>query len=315
MTGHYLLGIIFAILAGVMNALGNILQKSAVNRIISRARQRSFTAQYVRDPVWLIGLVLPMGLSTIFNLASQSRIGPALVPALMASGLIVLAIGSVKLLGEKLKASEWIGIVSLVFGIALLGFSKLEISQSEVDLSDIHTQTRLAVFSILLAFFWGLSWLLAQRGKNLTRGLVMAFSSGLPYCLSNLWTLPMLMTVGLVFSGTARMALAVIFIVACIILIGTNLIGVWQTQEAYRFAPANKAIPFQQVPTQTVPILIYLFVFQRSLTNFAIAFVPLGLVLILAGAFLLAKRQVGSTPTEAGPAFSSGATRARSAPR
>jgi drug/metabolite transporter (DMT)-like permease len=292
MAGDYALGVFFAILCGVMNALGTLLQKSAVNKILLRTHEGSFTAQFMRSPIWLTGLVVTVGLGTTFNLASQSRIGPALVPALTSSGLIILAIGSVKLLRERLKPSDWMGIVCLVFGIALLGFSELEIPQSAVDLLNYQTQHRLVSFSIGLLLCWGLSGSLAQR-IYLSRGLLLAFSSGLPYCLSNMWILPMLMTIGLVFSGKAQVVQVVIFIVSCIILVSSNLVGIRQTQEAYRFAPASKALPIQMVPTQIVPILIYLLVFQRSITGVAILLVLLGVAFILIGGFLLGKRGAG----------------------
>jgi drug/metabolite transporter (DMT)-like permease len=290
MPGNYILGVFFAILAGAMNAFGAILQKSVIKKIASKAQAGSFTANFLRNPIWVMGLVVSLGLGTFFNLSAQSRIGPALVPALTASGMIILAIASAKMLDEQLKSFEWMGIVSLVIGIACLGFSRLQIHRSEVDLLDHGTQSRIAVFSLALVLCWGLLLLLAQKVNHLSRGLLLAISAGLPFCISNLWILPLLMTIGLVFSSQAQFAELVIFILSCIILIVTNLVGVWQTQESYRYAPANKAQPLQQVSTQIAPIFIYLFVFQRPIVGAAIIQVPLGVTLIVAGGFLLGNR-------------------------
>ena len=99
------------------------------------------------------------------------------------------------------------------------------------------------------------------------------------------------MTIGLVLSGTAMRAHLVIIIISCIILVVTNMLGIRQTQASYRFAPANKAQPIQQVPTQTVLILIFIFVFQRSITYTAIIFVPLVVTVINIGGFLLGNRR------------------------
>lgn len=102
--------------------------KSAVNRILARSWEGSFTAQFVRDPLWITGLACNMGLGTILVLTSQNYIGPALVPGLAAAGMMItLAFGSARLAGEELKFSEWVGIFCLVFGIAALGLSRLEI--------------------------------------------------------------------------------------------------------------------------------------------------------------------------------------------
>lgn len=298
MTGNYFLGILLAILAGTMNAVGAILQKSAINRIISRAQQGSFTARFIRDPIWISGLAVSIGLGTIFNFAAQNRIGPALVPALTASGMIILAFGSAKLLNEKLKAFEWLGIFSLIIGISFLGFSRLQIPKSEVDLLDRETQIRIAVFSFALILCWGFTWLTAKKVKTSSKGLLMAVSAGFPFCLSNLWILPLLITIDPVFTGASRLAETVIFILSCIILIITNMLGIRQTQEAYRFAPANKAQPLQQVPTQIAPILIYLSVFQRPISDIALFLVPSGVTLILTGGFLLGKRRLDMKSNE-----------------
>jgi drug/metabolite transporter (DMT)-like permease len=291
MPASYYWGILFAILAGILNMVGTLMQKKAVNRIVARNQGGSFTAQFLRDPLWMSGLLVALFSGTAFYLAAQNRIGPALVPGLMASALIPLAFSSARLLDEKLRPSEWLGIIVLVVGITLLGFSKMEISKQDVDLLDPRTQWRGSLFSVILLIAWGLTWLAAIRTRNLTRGLLMAFSSALPYCISNLWVLPMLMTIGLVFSGSANLTQVVIFVLSCFILVGTNIFGIRMTQEAYRFAPANKVQPIEKIPDQIVPILLYLFVFQRVMTAEAALIVPLGVLLILAGGFLLGNRR------------------------
>jgi hypothetical protein len=52
-------------------------------------------------------------------------LGPALIPGLMAAGLIVLVLGSIWILGEKLGAAEIAAIALLVLSITLLGLSRL----------------------------------------------------------------------------------------------------------------------------------------------------------------------------------------------
>jgi protein-S-isoprenylcysteine O-methyltransferase Ste14 len=110
----------------------------------------------------------------------------------------------------------------------------------------------------------------------------------------------MLITIGPVFSGAAGAVQVVVFVAACFILIFTNMLGIRQTQESYRFAPANKAQPIQQVPTQIVPILIYLIVFQRVIADASLVLVPLGVTLIITGGFLLAQRRVEMKTQETG---------------
>ena len=291
----YGFGVFCAIMSGVVNAFGAILQKGVVNRIPVEKRGDRLMAQLLRSPAWLLGLVLTLGLGSVFTLYSQSLIGPALVPGLSASGMIVLAIGSVSLIGEKLKPSEILGIVLMVIGIALLGYSNLSIPGSEVNLLDRSLLLRIALFSAALGLCWLLSLLLAQRATDLAKGLILAVSGGFLYCLSNLWIMPLLVTIGRVFAGTAQTVQVIMFVISCIMLVTTNAAGIRQVQEAYRFAPASKVQPIQRVPTQIVPILIYFVVFQRSASGPAIILVLLSVALIVVSGFLL-RTQGGGEP-------------------
>jgi len=233
-----------------------------------------------------------MGFGTIFNLSAQKLIGPALVPGLTAAGIIVLAIGSVKLIGEKLIVSEFAGIGILVTGIFFLGYSNLQIPSYTVDLLQANLLVRITLFSVGLGLCWFCFQLLALKTKNLHRGLTLAFSTGFLYSLSNLWILPLILTINRVFAGTARDIQLAIFIFSCFILVSTNLLGIRHTQEAYQYAPASKVQPILQIPTQIIPILIYFIVYQRATNGIALLYIPLGVLMIISSGFLLGKRKV-----------------------
>lgn len=288
-----ILGILLGLLAGTTTAVGAILQKTAINRFNSGQRKGGFVTNVVRDPLWLAGLVIGHGLASLFVLGAQSLIGPALMPALIASGLVALALASTKLLHENLKPLEWLGVGLLVTGITLVGLSQLQIHPAEVDLLDGGLHFRAGIFTAGFALFWGLSWLATLRLRGVARGLLLALSSGAPYCLANLWLLPLLITTGPLLSGAATPQYRVIFLVACLVFIPAVVLGLWQTQESYRYAPANRALPIQQVPQQFAPILIYIFIFQRPLHGMALLVVITGVILVLSGGFLLGNRQAG----------------------
>ena len=287
----YALGVFCAIMSGTMNACGAILQKSVVNRMSVEKGGDSFMSQLLRSPAWVLSLVITFGLGTVFTLYSQSLIGPALVPGLAASGMIVLAIGSVRLIGEKLRPTEMLGIVLMVLGVFLLSYSNLSLSSDELNLSDRGLLLRIGLFTVVLGLCWLLFLLLAQRARDLAKGLTLAFSGGFLYGLSNLWIMPLLVTIGLVFAGTAQTIQVIVFVISCVMLVTTNTAAIRQVQEAYRFAPASKVQPIQHVPTQIVPILIYYMVFQRSASGVATVLVPVSVALILISGFLLARRK------------------------
>jgi drug/metabolite transporter (DMT)-like permease len=293
MSKGSLLGVVLAVMAGVANAFAAILQKRAVDKTPSERREHGFMRHLLRNPLWRLGLGMSFILGTTFILLAQNLIGPALVPGLGASGLIVLAIGSVKLNGEHLKSSEVLGVVFMVFGVFALSCSNLGIPGREVDLKERALVARLGAFTVVLVLCWLLSSLFARGTKDEPRGLSTAVSSGFAYALSNLWTQPLIVTIGQVFSSAAEIVELLVFVAACVILVTTNVAGLGQVQEAYKFAPASKVMPLQQVPVQIASILIYFLVFRRSTSGAAIALIPLGVATIVTSGFLLAKRTAG----------------------
>ncbi len=289
----YIIGVVLAILSGVLNQTGQILQKKAVNNLPEEIRKSRFMRTLLRNPLWLTGLVMSMGAGTACFMIAQDYIGPALVPGLMASGLIVLALGSVWMNGESLDFFEITGIVLMIIGIALLGFSRLEIKGETViaSLETTGTLMRIAVFSLSLAALWIILHLAALKSGG-RKGIVMAVSNGFPFSISNLWIAPLVAVIFLVLAGKGSISQTVIFVIASIILVGTNIIGMWQTQECFRFGQASNIIPVQQVPVQIAPILVYFYVFALQAPDSASVVCMLsGVALIIISGFLLGRRQ------------------------
>jgi hypothetical protein len=294
MNLEYILGVATAIFCGISMQAGIILQKKAVNDMPGEDRAQRFLRTLIKNPKWLGGLVLEYGLGTIAYLAAQSLIGPALVPGLMAAGLIVLAIGSVKIIGESLHPSEYAGIVLMIAGISLLGLSELEISVDVVRdrLAVSDTANRIAVLTIGLFILWGFTHLGSLRG-NRRKGIIMAFSNGFPFAISNFWVSPLLAVFAIVMTGQGNWNQIGLFVLASAILVGCNLLGVWQTNEAFKFAQASNIIPVQQISVQITPILFYFYVYSlKPPKTLSGAFVVVGVALILLAAFLLGRRQL-----------------------
>ena len=96
----YITGVFLAIIAGSINNIGLVLQKKVVNEVSEEAK---FFRSLVKKPLWITGLLMELIIGSVFFMIAQIYIGPALIPGLMAFGLIFLAIGSVKIVGETLK--------------------------------------------------------------------------------------------------------------------------------------------------------------------------------------------------------------------
>jgi len=68
MADGYLLGVVLAILGGVVNQLGAVFQKKVVNDVPKEAREERFMRTLIRSPLWITGLIFIMVLSAIFFL-------------------------------------------------------------------------------------------------------------------------------------------------------------------------------------------------------------------------------------------------------
>jgi hypothetical protein len=296
----YAWGIVFALLAGCASQAGHICQKLAVNRETAQAKpafsgERGFFARLLRRPLWLAGLALELGAGTVFFLLAQVRLGPALIPGLMATGLILLAVGSAWIVREALGFGELLGIALLLASAVLLGRSRLAIDLSSFDILDAGFLLRSAAFSAAVtALFFALRLRpVAGRGaKAAIRGVPAALGSGLLYALSNFWVGPFTGAVLRLFRGELGLPVWAMFAFGSAALVLTNLFGIAELQKAFRVSRAAVAVPLQTLPTQIAPGLVYLLVFRLpppsrgSLWLFA-----LGAGLILISSFLIGWRE------------------------
>ena len=290
---NYILGVVTALFCGACMQAGILLQKKVVNDMSPEEKEQQFLRTLLKHPRWLTGLILEYGLGTATFMTAQSLLGPALVPGLMAAGLIVLAIGSVWIIGETLHSSEWAGIFLMIAGIALLGLSELEISVEMVRdcISETGTAGRIAIITISLFALWGLTHLISLRSAR-RKGIIMAFSNGFPFALSNFWVSPLLAVFTVVLTGNGTWAQTGLFVLSSVILIGCNVFGIRQTNEAFRFAQASNIIPVQQLSVQITPILFYFYVYALTPPKSASVFLIIaGVALIITAAFLLGRRQ------------------------
>jgi hypothetical protein len=285
----YSLGVTLAILAGIAHNVGVLLQKKVVNRIAED--RRGFFAKLIRTPLWLAGFVIHMGLGTTFFLLAQVRLGPALIPGLMAFGMIVLISGSIWILKERLGLGEISGIILLIAAITLLGLSRLTINVENFDVLGKKFLLRSAVFS-LIATALIIILEIFQRRSARYRGSFLAVSSGLFYVLSNFWVGPFMGTVLRIFKGNLNLPVIALFVFGSTVLVVTNMYGIAKLQLAFRVTNASLAIPIQQIPIQVAPAFVYLAVFRLAPPSAAaVLMFCSSIILIIASTFVLAGRQ------------------------
>ncbi len=292
MDSTYLLGVACAVASGVFNQFGQLLQKKAVNHLPKEVRETRFMRTLLKSPLWLTGFLLAIGAGSACFMLAIDLIGPALVPGLMASGLIVLAVGSVTMNNEKMDALEALGIAIMIIGILLLGLSELGISApiARAALAMPATMHRVTTFTVVLVGLWVATHLMAlNAGKR--KGIMIALSNGFPFCLSNFWISPLIAVMFVVLGCKGTREECVLFLVASFMLIVTNVLGTWQTQMAFKWAQASNVIPVQQVPIQITPILVYFCVFALDPPRTtSLYYILCGAVCILVSGFLLGRR-------------------------
>jgi len=293
MNLHYLTGVALGVLGGFLTQGGQLLEKKAVNRIRQDFPDKGFMKALVKSPVWVVGFFLGLGCGTIAYMLAQNLIGPALVPGLMASGLIVLAIGSVKMNQEKLNNSEIFGIFLMVSGILFLGLSGLGINSTQVKstLADPHALRRIAIFTLGFIALFISSRLFIIRRQN-RKGLFIALGNGFLSCLSDFWINPLLALVAIVVAGHGSVTQAVIVCFAALILIFCASVITWQNQVAFKVAQASNIVPVAQVPIQIAPVLVYFYVFALIPTSsLATFYLVAGSIITIFAGFLLGRRQ------------------------
>ncbi len=296
---NYILGVIFGILSGVLSNFGVVLEKKVVIGIPKEERDENFGKKLLKNPIWLMGFILAMIIDPIFLITAQALLGtdlgPTLVPGLMAAGLIVLAVGSAKIVGESLGKIEIFGIVLMILGILFLGFSNLE--SGDVDITELGFVLRMTIFTVAIIILLLVNYFSTLKmEKESHKGIVLAISSGLAFCLSNFWISLLIASIddvftGRAFTGKASFVIFIVFLSALAILLLTNVYGLSTLQVCFKYADASKAIPIQQVPQQIAPILVYFVIFLRVSNSFSTLLMITGAILIASSGFLLGKRQ------------------------
>ncbi len=288
----YMLGVTLAVASGISNNVGTLVQKKVVNEVPPEVRDERFMRTLVRNPMWMFGMILQLGVGTVFFMLATNYIGPALVPGLMAAGLIVLAVGSIKLIHESIRAPEAVGITLMIVAIVLIGASSLVVDASTFNFLAPDFLLRISIFTAIL-FLIVVVLIVTERHSVKLKAISLALISGVMFALSNYWVSPLMGTIGHVLSGTFVLPELVLFSFAAVLLVLNNVVGISTLQTAFKSGQANILVPIQQVPIQVTPALVYFFVFAKAPPNqFSFMLLLMGIAAVVMSSFLLGRRQV-----------------------
>ena len=286
----YYLGILSGILSGIANFLGQILQKKAINDINKRKGTMTFK-DVVTHPVWISGMACLLIFSTLFLIFAQLYVGPALIPGLIASGFIVLAIGSAKILGEKLNKEEIIAIGMLMVAIICLSASKLSI-EPDMDLfKGEFFVNRIAIVTSMCIVLWLYLFYLGRKSKK-KKAILLSLGTAFPFIVGNIWMAPFIVTVGQLFSGALTPVTTRVLIISTILVAVVNIGGMVNMQIAMAEGNASIVIPMMQIPQQLSPVIIYFVIYAHKAPHISSYFLLIiAIALITYAGFLLTRRQ------------------------
>ncbi|HUW89347.1 MAG TPA: hypothetical protein VMV43_02370 [Candidatus Nanopelagicaceae bacterium] len=227
----------------------------------------------------------------VFYFIAIIFIGPALVPGLMSVGLIILALGSVKILREKLGKEEIFGILVMIVGVTLLGLSNLSIDVFTFNILDSGFILRLIVFTIVILSL-GFLFEILRRKHEKFKGLIMAIEAGLILSLNTVWASPGTTVVTHVVDGIIIEEEIIFGIIIGIILLLIVTIGITIGQISLKYGQANILVPLTSVPIQVIPVLAFFIIFLSMPPNIlSLIYLIIGLIFIISSSFLLSRRQ------------------------
>jgi hypothetical protein len=269
--------------------MGIVFQKMAINRL---PEGQKVNRRLLKNKLWLFGFIMNGYMPLPFSMVALLLIGPTLVPGLEGSGMIFLALGSLKVLKERLKASEVAGIlmiVAAIFSLVLSGLS-IDISSYAYYLSSPDFFVRVAIFSVALASLSFFCFALRRTHKR-RLGLLNALDSGFMWGINNFWFALIMAIVAHIVSGTFVLTEVYIIVVAVPLLISTEFLGVFRLQKSFEYGQAANMRPIQQTPIQIATIFYFFWLYlQPPPYLYSMPLAIIGIVLLLIGMYLLSQR-------------------------
>jgi drug/metabolite transporter (DMT)-like permease len=275
-----LLGLASALVASALFNVGLALQA-----LEARATPKSLSLRFsllvrlLRRPRWLIGWIL--GIVGIGPQVLALATAPFVVvqPALAVGLLLLLWIGSRKL-GERVGIHEWIGVVSIVAGVALVAAG-----------APAHTETHrgiLAVAVVVAALSIPGLVPFAVRGTRFDSALLVMVASGTGFAATNVATKLMSDDIGSRYFVGA--------VIWAAVGVGMGIAATLTGMTAFQRRPATVVVPLTTAVQTFLPILMEPLFLREHWTSAPLAGAPIvaGLLVAAVGTTLLARTRAVS---------------------
>ncbi|MHA1268338.1 MAG: hypothetical protein ACTSPY_01005 [Candidatus Helarchaeota archaeon] len=286
---NLIIGILLGLIGAAINNFGLVLQKRQVNKkqppdIKNEGSLDIDIIKFLKDPIWVLGILMQTILYLPFLIIALDYIGVTLLQPLSNSGIIILVLGLIFLLNEKIRKIEIVGIILMVSGVISIAFGNVV---GDITLSHFLSPQPLLnfwIFFIIIIILSLIFLILAIKIKRI-RLAILGFLMGNCYAIVSISL--QLFEISLSELGTA-ISILVLILGMLGAVIGT-IFGILLAQEAFKRGQAINIIPFSQISMNLFPILTGLFVFGQNILS--PIYFWIGVISIIISASLLARFQ------------------------
>lgn len=277
------IGIAIMLVSTSMMNLGAVLQKKAVDQLPSfdgRPLLQSIRG-VLGAPLWLIGWLMTTS-AMVLNMVALGYADISVIQPLNGFGLVVLALFSWKLLGEKITKLTLVGIAAVVVGVALIGAtvpeSRAFANADEILSSYTHLGAIVAISTIVVVIL--VFWTLAKRIQSIA-GILYAFV-GASCSVTGLTFSKGLFGLFNVAGFGASLALWPTYVLA-VVMLGFSTLALMLQTMSFQKGRAVVVTPVFAATSVVLPLAMGLAVFGESvawLTLVAVLFIVVGVIFL-----------------------------------
>jgi multidrug transporter EmrE-like cation transporter len=277
---QFFLGIFYILLGAALINLGIILQKRQIKLIELRNKETNTNQNTMKDPIWILGILMQTLISFPFLLLGMDILGIAVAQPIANGGIIFLALGSKYILHDEFKKTEVYAIVLLIVCMIILGFGNVSAAMSIGAFIDSSKPRLLSLILLILTILSILLYIIsikAQKFKFFGLGLLCGIFNGIVSISIQLFTMAV---------TEISVAGAILWLILGIIgLILFTVFSVIITQFAFKKGKAMHFIASAQITMNIIPVIAGIVLFSQIVYNYE--FFLIGLVgIIVSGVFL-----------------------------
>jgi drug/metabolite transporter (DMT)-like permease len=272
--------IAITLIAALLLGSGFVLQQHAAEQAPKAHFLRlALIADLLRKRMWLTGIGI-MVAGQLVSAWSVSHISLSLAEPLLSTNLLFALALAVPLSGERLRATELVGVVLLCGGVAALSVARTANSPAHSFTSPAGWLGAAAIAGVALAC--------VQAGRlrhGLARATFTGIAAGLVFGIADA------LTRQTVHIMDAHSFTALLTTWPGYSLIGANLVGLWLMESAFNTAPLHASLPGISAAEPAAGIVLGIIVFgdEIRISPAMLAVQAIGVAALVSGVVLVAR--------------------------